>query len=204
MARPDDQRVRAARRLRRRQHRARSCLTQTESELASVLGHEITHVTQHHIARSIGNQRDAMLSSLAALARRILASRSHSSSSGDIARPQSPRRRAWPSRARSTTRARTNRRPTGSASRALTRRASIRARWQRSSSACSGRRAWFEGNSPSYFHDHPETYQRICRSAGTRLHQAVPPGARLARLPDGARAAQELRGDAQGRRPVLP
>jgi len=36
-------------------------LTQTESELASVLGHEITHVTQHHIARSIGNQRDTML-----------------------------------------------------------------------------------------------------------------------------------------------
>src|SRR6202171_6032304 len=43
-------------------------LTQNESELASVLGHEITHVTQHHIARSIGNQRDSMLLMIAALA----------------------------------------------------------------------------------------------------------------------------------------
>ena len=27
-------------------------LTQTESELAAVLAHEISHVTQHHIARA--------------------------------------------------------------------------------------------------------------------------------------------------------
>src|SRR5438552_4546338 len=54
-------------------------LTQTESELASVLGHEITHVTQHHIARGIGNQRDALLMALGALAAAVLASRSHSS-----------------------------------------------------------------------------------------------------------------------------
>src|SRR5262249_55424677 len=60
-------------------------LAQSESELASVLGHEITHVTQHHIARSIINQRDAALMSMAALAAAILASRSRSSSSGDVA-----------------------------------------------------------------------------------------------------------------------
>ena len=59
-------------------------LAQTESELASVLAHEISHVTQHHIARSVGNQRDALLMSLAALAAAVLASRSHSSSSGDM------------------------------------------------------------------------------------------------------------------------
>jgi beta-barrel assembly-enhancing protease len=59
-------------------------LTQTESELASVLGHEITHVTQHHIARSLGNQRDAILATLGALAAAVLASRSKSSSSGDM------------------------------------------------------------------------------------------------------------------------
>ena len=42
-------------------------LTQSESELASVLAHEISHVTQHHIARSVSSQKDAMLASLAAL-----------------------------------------------------------------------------------------------------------------------------------------
>src|SRR5262249_27427090 len=59
-------------------------LAQSESELASVLGHEITHVTQHHIARGMANQRDAMLMTLGALAAAILASRSHSSSAGDM------------------------------------------------------------------------------------------------------------------------
>src|ERR1700704_343312 len=57
-------------------------LAQTESELASVLAHEISHVTQHHIARSIGNQRAAMLASIAALVAAIAASRSSNSSSG--------------------------------------------------------------------------------------------------------------------------
>src|SRR5258707_449787 len=42
-------------------------LTQTESELASVLAHELSHVTQHHIARSISKQKDAMLTTLPAL-----------------------------------------------------------------------------------------------------------------------------------------
>src|SRR5438552_15615221 len=58
-------------------------LAQSESELASVLGHEITHVTQHHIARGIGNQRDALLATLGALAAVVLVSCSHSFSSGD-------------------------------------------------------------------------------------------------------------------------
>lgn len=59
-------------------------MTQTESELASVLAHEITHVTQHHIARSIAAQKDSMLLSLAGLALAILAARG-GSSSGDAA-----------------------------------------------------------------------------------------------------------------------
>jgi beta-barrel assembly-enhancing protease len=57
-------------------------LTQTESELASVLAHEISHVTQHHIARSIAKQKDAMLVSLAALAAAVLAARAGGSNSG--------------------------------------------------------------------------------------------------------------------------
>lgn len=50
---------------------------QNESELAGVLGHEIAHVTQHHLARMIENQNQGMLPSLAALALAILAARSN-------------------------------------------------------------------------------------------------------------------------------
>jgi predicted Zn-dependent protease len=52
--------------------------SQSESELASVLSHEIAHVTQHHIARLIAGQQKAGLASMAALAVAILAARSNS------------------------------------------------------------------------------------------------------------------------------
>ena len=48
---------------------------QSESELASVLSHEIAHVTQRHIARMMVAQKQAELMSLAGLAVAILASR---------------------------------------------------------------------------------------------------------------------------------
>lgn len=47
-----------------------------ESELASVLGHEIGHVTQRHIARTIAQQRQAAPMAIAALALAVLAARS--------------------------------------------------------------------------------------------------------------------------------
>ncbi len=50
---------------------------QTESELASVLGHEIAHVTQKHIARLFQQQKQAGMASLAAIALAILAARSN-------------------------------------------------------------------------------------------------------------------------------
>ncbi|MGH8729381.1 MAG: M48 family metalloprotease [Burkholderiales bacterium] len=50
----------------------------TESELASVLSHEIAHVTQRHIARLISSQKKSTIISLAALAVAVLASRSNS------------------------------------------------------------------------------------------------------------------------------
>jgi len=53
-------------------------IAQSESELASVLSHEIAHVTQHHIARLIAGQQKAGLASMAALALAILAARSNS------------------------------------------------------------------------------------------------------------------------------
>ncbi len=47
--------------------------TESESELASVLAHEITHVSQHHIARLMASQSGSNLTSLAVLAATILA-----------------------------------------------------------------------------------------------------------------------------------
>jgi predicted Zn-dependent protease len=48
-----------------------------ESELASVLAHEISHVTQHHIARMIEAQSKNLPITLAAMAAAILAARSN-------------------------------------------------------------------------------------------------------------------------------
>ena len=50
---------------------------QSESELAAVLGHEIAHVTQRHLARIIAKQEQSAMTSLAALAVAILAARSN-------------------------------------------------------------------------------------------------------------------------------
>lgn len=52
--------------------------SQGESEVASVLAHEIAHVTQRHIARLINQQNQSQLMSLASLAVAILAARSNS------------------------------------------------------------------------------------------------------------------------------
>ena len=60
-------------------------LAQNESELASVLAQEITHVTQRHIARILQGQQSSLLMSLAALALAMLAARAGGSSSGDAA-----------------------------------------------------------------------------------------------------------------------
>lgn len=50
---------------------------QTESELASVLAHEIAHVTQGHIARLVAGQQQAQLGSLVAMGIALLAARSN-------------------------------------------------------------------------------------------------------------------------------
>jgi len=48
---------------------------QAESELASVMSHEIAHVTQRHIARMIAQQKQSAITSLATLAAALLLSR---------------------------------------------------------------------------------------------------------------------------------
>ncbi|MFO0217224.1 MAG: M48 family metalloprotease, partial [Burkholderiales bacterium] len=56
--------------------------SRTESELAGVMGHEISHVLQRHSARGAMGQRGGGLMQLAALAAAILAARSGSTSAG--------------------------------------------------------------------------------------------------------------------------
>jgi predicted Zn-dependent protease len=56
-----------------------------ESELASVLAHEIGHVEQRHIARMLSKQREGSFIAIGALLLALLAARSGSSSSGDAA-----------------------------------------------------------------------------------------------------------------------
>lgn len=51
---------------------------QTESELASVLSHEIAHVTQRHIARMVAGQDRMGMATLAAMALGLLAARANS------------------------------------------------------------------------------------------------------------------------------
>ena len=59
-------------------------LTQSESELAGVVAHEIGHVLQKHQARFIAGQSRASWTSLAALALALIASRSNSSQGAQV------------------------------------------------------------------------------------------------------------------------
>jgi predicted Zn-dependent protease len=59
-------------------------LTQNESELAGVVAHEIAHILQKHQARLAHGQRGAQLTSLAALALAMIASRGGGNQSGQV------------------------------------------------------------------------------------------------------------------------
>ncbi|MCK4609329.1 MAG: M48 family metallopeptidase, partial [Gammaproteobacteria bacterium] len=60
--------------------------TKTESELASVLAHEITHVNQHHIARSMAHAKALSLPTLAAIvAAAAIGATTHSDATADAA-----------------------------------------------------------------------------------------------------------------------
>ncbi len=50
-------------------------LAQNESQLASVLAHEISHITQHHVTRGMANQQNILMTTLAGLALAIVAAK---------------------------------------------------------------------------------------------------------------------------------
>ncbi|CAG4885262.1 putative Beta-barrel assembly-enhancing protease [Georgfuchsia toluolica] len=51
-------------------------LTQSESELASVLAHEISHITQHHLARQLRPQAQSQMLAMLSMAAALIAARS--------------------------------------------------------------------------------------------------------------------------------
>lgn len=65
-------------------HSALVLAAQTESELASVMAHEIGHVAQRHIARMLGKQRQDSLIPLAAMLLAVLAARSNTDASAAL------------------------------------------------------------------------------------------------------------------------
>ena len=152
-------------------------LTQTESELASVLAHEISHVTQHHVARMIAGQKDTMLMTLAGLALAVLASRSHSSSSGDATQAAVAATQAAAiqqqinfTRENEYEADRIGFQRLDAAGFDVNGMATFMERLQRSA-------RFVEGNVPSYLRDHPVTYERIAeaqaRAAGHPYRQVV-------------------------------
>src|SRR5258705_2442320 len=62
-------------------------LAQNESQLAIVLAHEISHVTQHHVTRMLANQQNVLMTTIAGLALAILAAKVGGSNSGQATSP---------------------------------------------------------------------------------------------------------------------
>ena len=58
-------------------HTGLIAVSNSESELASVLGHEIGHVTQHHLARMLASQRYDTFKNIAGIALALLVARSN-------------------------------------------------------------------------------------------------------------------------------
>ena len=66
-------------------HTGLICAAQTESELAGVMGHEIGHVAQRHIARMIHEGGDSLAITLGSILLAVLAAKAGGSSGGDAA-----------------------------------------------------------------------------------------------------------------------
>lgn len=130
---------------------------QNESELAGVLSHEIAHVAQKHLARMLEGQKQSQLTSIAALAVAILASRSNSQvSQAAIATAQASSIQSQLNFTREHEREadRVGFQILDQAGFDVRGMGSFFERLQRSTRL-------YEGNAPSYLRTHPLTYERI-------------------------------------------
>ena len=170
-------------------------LTQSESELAAVIAHEITHVTQRHMARAAAKEKNQILYMLAsiALAMRHRAARRRP---GKRRPPRWRRDRRSRSSRRSTSLARTNTKPIdrlpASRSGGVRRLCdgTLMDRMQKSTK-------FADGNAPHTSPSHPVTRERSTKRRRA-VREAVEAGGRFAGFRSRARAAPQLPGLAQG------
>ena len=152
-------------------------LSQTESELASVLAHEISHVTQHHLTRAVAGQQRSFLYALAALALGIAASRSGSASSGQAVQAGIAGAQALAiqsqinyTREHEYEADRIGFQRLDAAGFDVTAMATLMERLQKST-------RFVDSAAPSYLRDHPVTYERIAeaqsRAAGRPYRQVA-------------------------------
>ena len=139
-------------------------LAQNESQLASVLAHEISHVTQHHVTRMLANQQNVLMTTLAGLALAILASKVGGSSSGQATSAAIAGTQALSAQMQiNFTRENEYEADRVGFSRLVAAgfdpnaMATFFERLQRSS-------RFAEGNAPSYLRDHPITYERVAEA----------------------------------------
>jgi predicted Zn-dependent protease len=141
-------------------------LAQNESELASVLAHEISHITQHHLTRMMSSQKGSLWLQLAALAVAIAAARSGGVNGGQTASAALASAQALAiqsqlnfTREHEYEADRIGFQRLDVAGFDDTAMATMMERLQRA-----GR--FTDGNAPSYLRTHPITYQRIAEAQG--------------------------------------
>lgn len=136
-------------------------LAQNESELAAVLAHEISHVTQHHVTRMIAGQQRTLLLSLAALAVAIAAARAGSGQAASAAAASAQalgiQSQLNFTRDHEYEADRIGFQRLDAAGFDVTAPAAFMERLQRAS-------RFAEGNTPSYLRTHPITYERIAEA----------------------------------------
>jgi predicted Zn-dependent protease len=144
-------------------------LTQNESQLASVLAHEISHVTQHHVTRFLANQQNVLMTTLAGLAMAILAAKTGGNNGGQATQAVIASSQALAIQQQiNFTRENEYEADRVGFSRLVAAGFDPNAmgtffeRMQRAS-------RFSEGNAPSYLRDHPVTYERI-GEAKARAH----------------------------------
>ena len=185
------------------QHRADPAHADASPSSPRVLAHEITHVTQHHMARALSAQKDSMLMSLAGLALAILAARGGGSSSGEAASAAIAATQALTiqnqinfTRENEYEADRIGFQRLDAAGFDVTAMATFMERMQRAF-------RFAEGNAPTYLRTHPITYERIAEAQARAQGHPYRQVAVVARLPPRARAAAQLPGRAEGSGRVL-